>query len=194
MAKKQPGPVVIDRYRDALGERDPIRTMASSPDRIAKLLRGLDEATLSKRPAPGKWSIKEVVAHLADWEFVLGTRVRLVAALDRPALHGYDQDAFVENLAVDRATTGELLVSFAAVRAANVALFERLPKSAHARVGIHTERGEESIAKMLVIYAGHDLIHEAQLARMAAESAPKKASQLASKKAPKKAAKRPKPR
>ncbi|MCK6447431.1 MAG: DinB family protein [Planctomycetes bacterium] len=172
MAKKNPGPVVISRYVEALGGRDPLATFEAAPDRLAKLLDGLDERTLAKRPAPKKWSMKEVLAHLADWEFVLGTRMRLVAALDRPVIHGYDQDRFVENLYVERATAGELLLAFAAVRAANVALLRRLPKSAWKRAGVHDERGEESIETMLVIYAGHDLIHEAQLARALADVRP----------------------
>lgn len=172
MAKKQPGPVVTSRYVEALGKRDPLAAFEAAPDRLAKLLDGLDERTLAKRPAPKKWSMKEVLAHLADWEFVLGTRMRLAAALDRPVIHGYDQDRFVENLFVERATSGELLVAFAAVRAANVALLRRLPRSAWKRVGIHNERGEESIETMLVVYAGHDLIHEAQLARALADVRP----------------------
>lgn len=185
MAKKKPAPVVISRYVEALGGRDPLATFEGAPDRLARLLDGLDERTLSKRPAPKQWSMKEVLAHLADWEFVLGTRMRLVGALDRPVIHGYDQDQFVENLFVERATTGELLVAFAAVRAANVALLRRLPKSAWKRIGVHDERGEESIETMLVIYAGHDLIHEAQLGRAIAElgvaRAPKRAAARARK-------------
>jgi hypothetical protein len=174
MVKGKPGPVVVDRYTEALKERDPVRSMAAAPDRIAKLVRGLDEKQLSKRPAPGKWSIKETIAHLADGEFMVGSRIRLVAAMDRPTLVGYDQDAFVECLRIEKASTAELFVAFAAVRAANVALYRRLPKSAYERVGLHTERGEESLGRMLVMYAGHDLIHEQQIARAVAELSARK--------------------
>jgi hypothetical protein len=176
MAAGKPGPVNTQRYLSALAKKDPVKSMAGAPDRIAKLLRGLDEKTMAKRPAPGKWSIKEVIAHLADGEFMVGSRIRMVASMERPVLIGYDQDAFVERLHVDQRTTGELFIAFAAVRAANVALYELLPKSSYTRVGLHNERGEESIGTMLDIYSGHDLVHEAQIERTIAQLAPKAAA------------------
>ena len=119
---------VPERYVRALDGDDPIVSQRKAPQRIAKLLKGLSENQLARRPAPDKWSIKEVVAHLADGEIVLGSRVRFVAAQDRPLLPGYDQDRFVAGL------------------------------------GVQAERGEESIATMVAMYAGHDRIHEQQIA------------------------------
>ncbi|MCE9596183.1 MAG: DinB family protein [Planctomycetes bacterium] len=179
MTAGKPGPVNTNRYLSAISKKDPIASMAGAPDRIAKLLRGLDEKTMAKRPAPGKWSIKEVIAHLADGEFMVGSRIRMVAAMEKPVMIGYDQDAFVERLHVDQRTTGELFIAFAAVRAANVALFELLPKSSYTRVGLHNERGEESIGAMLDIYSGHDLVHEEQIKRTREQLAPKSAAKSA---------------
>jgi uncharacterized damage-inducible protein DinB len=171
MTAGQPGPVSRDRYVQALGGLDPIESMHKVPKRLKKLLKGVSEKRLAARPAEGKWSIKEVVAHLADHEIVLGSRFRLVAAMDRPTITGYDQDAFVERLGVDKACTEDLLKDFAAVRKANVRLLQRLPAEARTRIGVHSERGEESLGDMLVMYAGHDLIHEQQIERMLAEAA-----------------------
>jgi hypothetical protein len=166
MTPGQPGSVSRERYVQALGGLDPIESMHKSPKRLKKLLKDVSEKRLAARPAPGKWSIKEVVAHLADHEIVLGARFRFVAALDRPPITGYDQDAFVERLGVDKTSTEDLLKDFSSVRKANVRLLERLPLEARTRVGIHSERGEESLEDMIVMYAGHDLIHLQQIERM----------------------------
>jgi hypothetical protein len=163
MAAGKPGPVLPDRYTKALAGADPIASQKRAPKRLARLVEGLSEKELAVRPAPGKWSIREILAHLADGEVVLGARCRMVAAMDRPPIAGYDQDAFVDRLVVDRRKAKELLGAFAAVRAANVALLEKLPAEAFDRVGIHSERGKESLAKMVAMYAGHDLVHEEQI-------------------------------
>ena len=168
MAAGKPGPVIPDRYVSALAGSDPLKSMRKAPKRLRKLIRGLSEEQLAARPAPGKWSIKEVVAHLADGEVMIGSRYRLVAAMERPPLVGYDQDAFVENLYLDEVSTKTLLKDFKAARRANMRLLERLPEAAFERVGLHNERGDESLARMLVLYSGHDLIHEAQIERLRA--------------------------
>jgi hypothetical protein len=169
MTPGQPGNVSRERYVQALGGLDPIESMHKVPKRLKKLLKGVSEKRLAARPAEGKWSIKEVIAHLADHEIVLGSRYRLVAAMDRPSITGYDQDAFVARLGVDKASTEELLKDFTAVRKANVRLLQRLPLEARARIGVHTERGDETLEDMILMYAGHDLIHEQQIDRMLAE-------------------------
>jgi hypothetical protein len=156
--------VVPARYIQALGDSDPFETQRKSPKRLKKLLKGLSEKQLARRPAPDKWSIKEVIAHLADGEVIMGSRLRFVAAQDRPPLPGYDQDLFVQNLGVDKVKTKELLEAFAMARKLNMQLIARLPESALDRVGMHGERGEESIRTMITMYAGHDLIHEEQIA------------------------------
>ena len=154
---------VPPRYLEALGGDDPIAAMGEAPDRLRRLVRGLTERQLATRPLPGKWSIREIVAHLADSEVVLGSRYRFVAAMDRPPLPGYDQDAFVANLGVSRATTADLLDDFALARAVNLGLLERVGAAAWDRVGIHAERGEESLGTLVTTYAGHDRIHLAQI-------------------------------
>lgn len=163
MAVGAPGSAVTDPYLEALGGDDPIAAMAEAPGRLRRLVRGLTERQLAKRPAPGKWSIREIVAHLADNEVVLGSRYRFIAAMDRPPLPAYDQDAFVENLGVSRTTTADLLDDFAMMRAVNIGLLERAGEEAWDRVGIHAERGEESLGHLVTTYAGHDRIHLSQI-------------------------------
>lgn len=156
-------PVVNPRYAAALGDDDAVLVMAESPDRVRKLLRGLTEKQLETKPAPGKWCIKEIVAHLADGEVILGSRCRFIGAHDRPPLPGYDQDAFVERLGPMNARAADLADDFAMARAVNLGLFERLPEEAWDRVGLHSERGEESIRTIVAMYAGHDRVHLAQI-------------------------------
>jgi len=157
------GPVIPERYRAALGDDDPYLAMFEAPQRLRTLVKGLTERQLAKAPAPGKWSIKEIVAHLADGEVILGSRYRLVAAHDRPQIAGYDQDLFVARLGVERTTTEELLADFELARAVNLGLLQRLTDEQLLRVGIHAERGEESIETMVHLYAGHDRIHLGQI-------------------------------
>ncbi len=163
MASATPVPAIPERYAKALGTDDPVEVMAESPERLRKLTRGLTEKQLSTKPAPGKWSIKEIVAHLADGEVILGSRYRFIAAHDRPPIAGYDQDAFVARLGVANTTTADLIDDFAMARAVNLGLLDRLPDADWDRVGIHGERGEESIRKLVYMYAGHDRNHIQQI-------------------------------
>src|SRR5450759_4221991 len=163
MAAGSPGPVVQPRYAAALGDADPVSVMAETPDRVRRLIRGLTERQLETKPAPGQWCIKEIVAHLADGEVILGSRYRFIGAHDRPPLPGYDQDAFVERLGPMNAKAADLADDFAMARAVNLGLLERLPEAAWDRVGLHAERGEESIRSLVTTYAGHDRIHLSQI-------------------------------
>ncbi len=156
-------PVVDPRYTAALGDDDPVLVMAETPDRLRKLLRDLTEKQLETKPAPGKWCIKEIVAHLADGEVIVGSRYRFIAAHDRPPLPSTNQDAFAARLGPMNAKAADLADDFAMARAVNLGLLERLPEEAWDRVGVHSERGEESIRTIVAIYAGHDRNHLAQI-------------------------------
>jgi hypothetical protein len=194
MADTVPTSVIPQRYLDALGDADPIESQRKAPKRIKKLLKGLSEKFLARRPTDDQWSIKEIVAHLADGEIILGSRVRFVAAQDRPPLPGYDQDLFVAHLGIDKVKTKHLLQAFAAARAVNVALLNRLPDGAFARIGMHAERGVESIETMVRMNAGHDHVHEAQIvaARDALRAAKRRRKKAAAKAASAKRTKRAK--
>lgn len=178
--------VVPHKYIAALEGRDPIDALRKGPKRMKKLLKGYSEKALAKQPAPGKWSAKEVIAHMADGEVILGARIRFIAAMDNPPIPGYDQDKFVERLGIDKVKTKALFDAFANMRAINVALLERLPKEAFARVGQHAERGAESIDTMVTMYAGHDFLHELQLVRTL-EGEPESEAEKAARKAAKQA-------
>ncbi len=163
MATGKPAPLIPEEGTTTPGGGDPLDVMAASPDRLRRLLRNLTEKQLSTKPAPGKWSIKEIVAHLADGEVILGSWYRLIGAHEKPAIASYDQDAFVAKLGVGAAKTAELADDFAMARAVNLGLLDRLPESSWDRVGIHAERGEESIRTLVHMYARHDEHHLRQI-------------------------------
>lgn len=192
MAAAARGPRRPSDYASALGDGDPIVVMAETPDRVRTLLRGLSEKQLRSRPAPGKWCIVEIIAHLADSEVILGSRYRFVAAHDRPPLPSSDQDAFAERLGPLNAKAVDLADDFAMARAVNLGLFERLPEEAWDRVGLHSERGEESIRDMVAYYAGHDRHHLSQIETIRTGLFPKAGKKRAAARKParKKAAKK----
>jgi hypothetical protein len=153
---------------DLLGDRDPVETLRQTPSAVARVLDAVAADALGVPEAPGKWSIREIVQHLADSELVAGFRLRMVLAHDRPVITGYDQDLWASRLAYREADVREALEQFTVLRRANVRLWAGLGPSDLSRVGLHAERGEESLEHMRKLYAGHDLLHLRQLARVRA--------------------------
>ena len=100
-----------------------------------------------------------MLQHLADSDLVWGWRVRLILAHDRPTITGYDQDLWAERLRYELADPAESLATFDALRRANLRLLEGATAADLARVGVHAERGEESVVHLVRLYAGHDLLH-----------------------------------
>lgn len=151
-----------------LGDRDPHDVLRATPDALRRAIADLSADELRAPEAPGKWSIRQVVRHLADAEIVWGWRLRLVLSQDRPAITGYDQDAWAERLRYDAAPVGEALDELAALRRTHLRLLTAASAADLARVGVHAERGDESVAHMINMYAGHDLLHLQQIDRIRA--------------------------
>src|SRR5688572_25477218 len=153
---------------ELLNGRDPLQSMREMPAKLTAAVKNVPPNLLSEPEAPGKWSIREVVQHLADSELVGSGRFRMVLAQDRPALAAYDQDAWSARLHYSEANVDEALAEFTSLRRANLRLFERASEADLARVGVHSERGEESLAHMMKLYAAHDLVHLRQIERIRA--------------------------
>lgn len=151
---------------DMLGGREPLAVLARTADAIEEMVLGVDSEILNRPESPGKWSVTGVIAHLADSDLVWSNRLRFVLAEDRPPLVGYDQDLWADRLRYDGREAREEHSLFRVVRAANLGLLGRLEPTDLARVGIHAERGEESVGHMIQLYAGHDLVHLAQARRI----------------------------
>src|SRR5919204_874047 len=119
---------------------------------VAEALVGATDEELDGRPAPGKWSAREVVHHLADSEMTAAIRARLLVAVDRPQIVGFDQDLFARKLHYDRPIEASL-EAFKSARRATAELLERLTEAEWAREGTHTEHGRYTLERWLEIYA-----------------------------------------
>jgi hypothetical protein len=151
---------------DLLGGRNPREVLHETLAALPRAVAGISEAESAAPEAPGKWSVRQVVQHLADSDLVWGYRVRMVLAHDRPTITGYDQDLWAARLRYDESNMTHALEEFAVLRRANLSLVDRASPADLARVGIHAERGEESVAHMIRLYAGHDLLHLRQIERI----------------------------
>jgi uncharacterized damage-inducible protein DinB len=148
--------------------QEPLRVLRDTPSALTRALEELGPGAVRIPEAPGKWSVNEVLQHLADSELVFGWRIRLVLAHDRPTITGYDQDRWAERLHYADEDPREAIDRFTVLRRANVRLLERASEEDLRRVGVHAERGEESLAHIIRLYAGHDLLHLRQIARIGA--------------------------
>jgi hypothetical protein len=151
---------------DLVGTTDPLSILHDTPSALRRGIDGLDSGQLSRPETAGKWSIVQVLQHLADSELVWGYRLRMVLAHDRPAITGYDQDLWATRLRYDDADPHQAIQEFSVLRQANLRLLVRASASDLVRVGLHAERGEESVAHMIRLYAGHDVLHLNQIARI----------------------------
>ena len=161
-----------DAYRamllGLLGDQDPARVQAELEDQLEQVLKEAGPH-LRTRPAPGEWSVMEVLAHNLDAEIVLAGRYRWILAQDEPPLIGYDQDLWVERLHHPGEDPQEMLAVFRVLRRSHLALWARTSPSDRARVGIHSERGPESFDLSFRLMSGHGLFHLGQMRRTLAQ-------------------------
>ena len=143
---------------------DPAEVQAATPALVKSLLEQAG-SKLSNRPAEGEWSVLELLGHLADSELVVSGRYRWALCEDEPPLLPYDQDRWVAGLRHNEDDPSELLAGFAALRTANLALWSRLSDAQRGRLGMHAERGPESVDMMFRMLAGHDRFHLDQMRR-----------------------------
>jgi len=149
-----------------LADQKPLDVLSRTPAKVKRSLARLTPRQLARPEAPGKWSVKQVVQHLADSELVWGWRLRLVLSHDRPTITGYDQDAWAARLGYDKVDVRRALEDFTVLRAANLRVLKRATPADLKRVGVHSERGEESVEHWMKLYAGHDILHLNQIERI----------------------------
>lgn len=142
---------LIDTYRDGFRA-------------VSDALHGVTEQELDFRPAPGKWSPREIVHHLADSEMTSAIRLRRLLAEDRPLIQGYDQDVFARRLHYDRPIQGSL-EAFRTARHTTGEILERMTDAEWAREGTHSESGRYTVERWLEIYAEHAHNHAEQIRR-----------------------------
>jgi hypothetical protein len=140
---------------------------------VAEALVGATDEELDARPAPNKWTAREVVHHLADSEITAAMRLRLLVGSDNPQIFGYNQDEFVRRLFYDRPIEASL-DAFKTARRSTGEILQRMTDAHWARAaGTHTEHGRYTAERWLEIYAVHAHGHAEQIlvARDAARQA-----------------------
>ena len=150
----------------ALGSRDAMEVLAETPAALRRAVAGLSPSQDGAPERAGKWSVRHVVQHLADSELVGAFRFRMILAHDAPELPGYDQDLWAARLRYEDSDVATALGDFTTLRQANLRLFRRATPADLARVMHHAERGDESLGQTIPMYAGHDLVHLAQIRRI----------------------------
>jgi hypothetical protein len=151
----------MNPYASQLADRDPIAVIAATPGELAGRTRTLTPEAANRSPAPGKWSVRQIVCHLADTEIAFGFRLRQGLAEQDHVIQPFDQDRWAERYdAYDLASALEL---FTQLRRWNLLLVKSLAPADFARPLSHPERGAMTYRTLVETMAGHDLNHLAQL-------------------------------
>jgi hypothetical protein len=158
----------IKRMLGHVEGQDAVKVQSSTAKKLERLVKGVPASKLHKRPAPGKWSIIEIVAHLADAEIVGGYRVRMILGAPGTPIQAFDQDRWVVAGHYEKRDARKSLEQFRALREANLALLKSLTPEQWKHHGIHSERGEETVAHIARMFAGHDINHLQQIERILA--------------------------
>jgi hypothetical protein len=124
-------------------------------DMLRQAVAGMTHKQLIARPVPGKWSTLECVCHIADFDPILADRMKRIIALDRPQLIGADENRFAAVLAYQERDIEEELTIIAATRSQMTKILRQQKDDVLHRVGVHTERGELTLERMLTITSNH---------------------------------------
>ena len=155
----------LNPYASFLGSDDPIAVISSTADRLRSLTAPLTLDQTGRAPAPGKWSIREIVAHLADCELVFAFRLRQTLAEDHHVLQPFDQTKWGERYAPYDFASG--LALFTAARGWNLKLLSTVSEADHHRSVTHPERGSMTLWTIVETMGGHDINHLQQMERIA---------------------------
>lgn len=156
----------VTRLLGYLGEKDALNVLSSTPKKIGKLIKGKTKKMLFKKPDPLKWSVGEIIAHLAETELVMGWRYRSIAEKNEVKIQAFEQDDWAKNSQYEECDAKEMLEMYQILREANVRFLKGLPKEKFENFGMHEERGKETIAHIMRLEAGHDLNHFMQIERI----------------------------
>jgi hypothetical protein len=153
----------IQRVTGYVEGKKPLAVQAATAKKLEQIIKGVPTAKLRKRPVPDKWSVNEIVAHLADTEIVVAFRLRLILAAPGTPITAVDQDSWVTSGHYEKRDPGKSVEQFRVVREANLALLQSLTPQQWKHYGMHSERGQETIEYIVRMYAGHDINHLQQI-------------------------------
>ena len=159
----------IQRILGHVEGKDAIKMQKASAARMKKAIQGLTPKQLKWKPEAGKWSIAEIVAHLADAEIVASWRMRSVIGQDGIPIQAFDQDVWAKVFDYGKRDPKLSLEVFRVLRENNLAMLKALPKEAWDNHGMHQERGKETVAHLAKMFAGHDTNHVLQIEGIATQ-------------------------
>ena len=148
--------------------KDPLEIQRQTPARLAQMIDGLSAEQLTLRPAPDKWSIVEILAHLAEDELATSWRYRQMIEHDGATLQGFDQDLWARLGSYRNWKARDALEMFRLLREANLRMLTALSSEQWERSGNHVQRGTITIRELARHMAGHDINHITQLERLIA--------------------------
>jgi DinB superfamily len=143
--------------------KEVLDVLTVSPRQVAKLVKGITKKRLSRRPSPEKWSVTEILAHLADVEIVQGFRIRLILGLPGVAIQGFDQDVWAKYSDYASHDPVLSLEGYRVNRERTLRLLKSLPRQMWDSYGMHSERGRETVKRVSEMMAGHDINHLNQI-------------------------------
>lgn len=159
----------IGRILSNVDGQDAIKVQRATAAKLKKLIRGLTPKQLRWQPERGKWSIAEIVAHLADVEIVASWRMRSIIGSDGISIQPFDQDVWASAFHYSKRDPKQSLEVFRVLRENNLAMLKSLAPEAWQKHGMHLERGKETITHLTRMFAGHDINHISQIERIVAQ-------------------------
>jgi hypothetical protein len=156
------------RFGTYVAGKDPIGMQCEAPKTLASLIESVAEAKLTQRPSPEKWSVTEILAHLAEDELTSTWRYRQMLEHDGPELPGFDQDLWANVGDYASWEPGDALEMFRLLREANLRMFAHLTPEQWQRHGYHSERGKLTVRDLCRHMAAHDINHIEQVRRILA--------------------------
>ena len=166
---QETAPQYIGRILGYVEGQDAIKVQRSTVARLKKLIHGLSPKQLKWESEPGKWSIAEILAHLADAEIVASWRMRSVIGASGNPIQPFDQDVWASVFQYAKRDAKQSLEVFRILRENNLAMLKAIPHESWDNYGMHLECGKETVAHLTRMFAGHDTNHILQIEGIAAQ-------------------------
>ena len=152
---------VANPYAEDLGNRKPLDALGDTAERIRQLVTAWNDDAFEKSYAPGKWSARQILVHLAQTELALTTRARFALTQQGYAAQAFNQDDWIP--IDDGADARTALAAYVSLRGLNLAMWRRLTKEQIDRAFTHPEYGDLTVGWIMAQMAGHDIHHLKQL-------------------------------
>ena len=159
----------MNPYASHMGDQTPLDVISDTPRRLAQLVDTIGPDRVETPPAPGKWSARDILCHLADSEMAFGFRFRQTLAEDHHVIQPFDQDLWAKSYSSCDARLA--LAALSALRAWNVALIRSVKPADLAKPVTHPERGTMTFQTIIETMAGHDRNHIKQIEAIASKAA-----------------------